>query len=243
MKKRSILFLCMVLCFQFPVSAQDTETAEASKAINKVKLDGAYVWAEGTSQKSAKEALENAHAVLNFEIQNWLKAAGQEDVGGVVMPTSDECQKIQTTRRKLYRAFVYVEKNKIVPYAKDTKVVVVERTEPKPEKKAEKKPEPEKPLVSKVEPVLTDFERSMLEVKTSDDIKIFAGQSNIAQHGKYKNRPQSGVYYIFIYNREGQVPARLKCVEGSLTNLATGRADSFDNYKGCGGYWVIEKSK
>lgn len=240
MKKVILIIISIIITSFLPVYGQDPDVAKAMKEINNIKLDGKYIWAEGTA-KTKKEALENAQAVLTFEIQNWLRDNGKTDVAGVVMPSNDQCMKIQTMRRSLHRAFVYVEKNAIMPYNKGEKVIVVEKNEGKKEKAkdVDKKQE----LKSIYEDIYTPsaFEKAMLDLKKSDDIEDFVNRPDILRHGEYKDRPAIGVYHIFIYNKEGRIPACLKYSEGKLTNLATGKEDSFDNYKGCGGYWVIEK--
>lgn len=231
-----LLAFTLALLWTYPLYAQDQAAAEALEKINNIKLDGSYIWAEGTSAKNKKEALENAQAVLRFEIQNWLNEPEQKNVAGVAIPTSDQYLKIETERKKIHRAFVYVKKELIMPYMKNEKVVVVERKEEKPEK-AKKKQE----LVSTVEQVYTpsDFERDMLAVKYSSEMEEFINRHHISQTGKYKTRPNTGSYYIFIYNREGMVPACLKISDGYVINVATGKPDGFENYKGCGGQWFI----
>lgn len=240
MKRITFLIISLVITSFISAYGQETNATEAMKEINKIKLDGGYIWAEGTA-KTKKEALENAQAVLTFEIQNWLKANGKTDVAGVVMPTNDQCLKIQTMRRSLHRAFVYVEKNAIMPYNKGEKVIVIEKNEGKKEKV--KDTSKKQKLESTYEEIYTPsaFENAMLTLKKSDEIDNFVNRPDITRHGTYKNRPSTGEYHIFIYNKEGEIPACLKFSEGKLINVATGKEDSFDNYKGCGGYWVIEK--
>lgn len=240
MKKVILIIISIIITSFLPVFGQEQSVAEAMKEINKIKLDGGYIWAEGTA-KTKKEALENAQAVLTFEIQNWLKTNGKTDVGGVVMPTNDQCMKIQTMRRSLHRAFVYVEKSSIIPYNKGEKVIVIEKNDSKKEKAKEVSKKQD--IKSTYEEIYAPsaFEKAMLSLKKSDDIEDFVNRSDILRHGTYKDRPTTGIYHIFIYNREGKIPACLKFTEGKLTNVATGKEDSFDNYKGCGGYWVIEK--
>ena len=235
-EKLTLAVISMVMLWTCSLQAQDQTTAEALDKINNIKLDGNYIWAEGTSAKNMKDALENAEAVLQFEIQNWLNEPEQKNVAGVAIPTSDQFLKIETERKKIHRAFVYVEKKKIIPYQKNEKVVIVERKEEKPIKD-EKGLE----LAATVEEVYTpsDFECDMLTVKYSSEMEGFINRHHISQTGKYKTRPDSGSYYIFIYNREGNVPACLKITDGNAINVATGNADGFENYKGCGGLWFI----
>lgn len=236
--KRKILFHLLLLLISVSVNAQEQNTNETLREINKIKLDNNYIWAEGTSTKSKKDALENANTVLSFEIQNWLKSSGKTDIAGIVVPTSDQYLTIHTQRRNLHRAFVYVERNKIMPYSKGEKVVVMEQVTEK-KKKEEKEPIGTSSYEEVYEP--TAIEKEMLQVKTSDDIIAFVERSDIAKTGGYRELPSTTDYYIFIYNREGQVPACLKSKNGVLTNVATGKEDSYTNYKGCGGQWFIFK--
>ena len=220
----------------FPVSlirAQEQTSSDALEQINNIKLDSNYIWAEGTSTKNKKDALENAYAVLKFEIQNWLNQSGQKDLAAVAMSSNDQYMKIETER-----AFIYVAKNQIMPIGKNEKVVVVERQETMPDN-VEVEPE----MASTVEEIYTptEFEQEMLSVKRSSEMEAFINFHHINNTGKYRDRPQAGSYYIFIYNRDGDVPACLKVSDSDIVNVATGKADSFENYKGCGGQWFIPK--
>lgn len=234
-------YVCLVwgVFLSTPAIAQEQAQADAMKQINEIKLDSSYIWAEGTSSKNKKDALDNALAVLKFEIQSWLNQNGQKDLAAVAMTSNDQYMKIETERRKVHRAFIYVAKTQIMPIGKNEKVVVVERQEAKPkkEKAVEKAPE----LESTVEEIYvpTDIEQEMLNVKRSSEMEVFINLHKINQTGKYRDRPQTGIYYIFIFNRDGNVPACLKIDDNNIINVATGKADSFDNYKGCGGQWFI----
>lgn len=236
---RLYAYLVLGVCLSLPVKAQEQAQADAMKQINEIKLNNNYIWAEGTSSKSKKDALENALAVLKFEIQSWLNQSGQKDLAAVAMTSQNQYMKIETERRKIHRAFIYVPKSQIMPIGKDEKVVVVERQEAKPKKEkiVEEKPE----LESKVEEIYipTDIEQEMLNVKRSSEMEVFINRYKINQTGKYRDRPKDGSYYIFIFNREGNVPACLKVVDSNIINVTTGKGDSFDNYKGCGGQWFI----
>jgi hypothetical protein len=208
MKRIFILFIITLL--SFAIYAQDN-SVDALKEINTIKLSGKHIWAEGTSMKNEKEALENALAVLSYEIQNQLHIPGNQGTTGVIIPTNDKYLKIQTRRGNLYRAFVYADKELIISYNRK------EVYEP------------------------NEFEKQMLTVTKATDIEAFVKQSTIAQYGKYKERPTDGEYYLIVYNREGSVPACLKFINGKVTNVATGKEDSIQNYKGCGAYWFIQK--
>jgi hypothetical protein len=60
--------------------------------------------------------------------------------------------------------------------------------------------------------------------------------------GKYSNLPQQGLVYVFIHNKQGQLPACLKVVDGNAINLRTGLLDEISNYKGCGAIWIKYKN-
>lgn len=183
--------------------------------------------------------MENAKAVLELEIKNWSQKSGQKHLSAKDVTSNNLYMKIETERRKVYRIFLYVAKNEIVQTENNEKVVVVEHLEKK-SKKVNKEPE----LISAVEEIYTptNFEKDMLTVKLSSEMETFINDHKISTIGKYKDRPQSGKYYIFIFNKEGKVPASLKVTDGKIINVATGKTDSFENYKGCGGLWFIQKN-
>jgi hypothetical protein len=60
--------------------------------------------------------------------------------------------------------------------------------------------------------------------------------------GKYSNLPQQGLVYVFIHNKQGQIPACMKVVDGKAINLRTGLVDKMSNYKGCGAIWIKYKN-
>ncbi len=238
MKSKLLITIIAVLHWGF-LLAQNQTPEQALQEINKIKLSGNYIWAEGTSTKSQQEALENAQSVLKFEVQNLLKATNQNSVEGFIMSISDQCMKIQTQKRSLYRAFVYVNKNTMIPYNNEEKVMVVNRAAEK-EKAKKKKGTVEEPI-SSVESIYspTVFEKELLSICKRTEIEGFIAKHHIGQHGKFKEKPNSGSYYMIIYNKDGDIPACLKFTDGVIINVATGEKDSFSNYKGCGGHWLI----
>lgn len=239
--KSKLLIMAMAVLHWGHLCAQNQSPEQALQEINRIKLSGNYIWAEGTSAKSQQDALENAQSVLNYEIQNWLKSTSQKDVAGFIMPTSDQCMKIQTKKRSLHRAFVYVDKSMMIPYSNKEKVMVVKRAEEK--KDTKKKKEIAEVPVSSVENIYspTAFEKELLNISKRTEIEVFIAQHHIKQHGKYKERPNSGTYYVIIYNKDGDIPACLKFSDGAIVNVATGEKDSFSNYKGCAAHWLIQK--
>lgn len=238
--KNLLLTLILAMLSLLSSQAQEMSAADAMKSINKIKLDNKYISASGTSTQGYEEARDNALAILQLEVQNWLQETRQSDPSGVMMPTKDKCMVIETQRGSLYRVFLYVSKNAIIPLAKDEQLVVV--TE-RPSAVTTSPVTTIDPMAATITPVYipTDFEQQILQVKQAKEIERFVKSNVVSQYGKYKDRPSTGTYYLLLYNREGEIPACLKFDNGTLTNIATGNEDSFDNYKGCGAYWFTKK--
>lgn len=246
---KNVLLTLLFISMNFlTLQAQEMSASDAMKSINKIKMDNHYITASGTSMKGYEEARDNALAVLQLEVENWLKETKQTDASGVMMPTKDKCMVIETQRGNLYRVFLYVTKKSIIPMSNDEQLVVVTENPSTVTTSPATTINPEtvvttNPMETTITPVYepTPFEQQMLQVKKAVGIESFVKQSYIAQYGKYIDRPQTGSYYLLLYNREGEVPACLKFDNGTLTNVATGKEDTFDNYKGCGAYWFIQK--
>lgn len=222
------------------------QTSDASKEINKIKADDKYISAESTV-KDWETAYDNAKALLTREIEDWLTEQGAQNIAGVIATANEHILEIKTTRGSLYRAFVYVEKSKLLPYADKGKLLVVD---------VEKKEEPtvtvSQPIVeeTKVNPLPvyapTSFEEEMLKIDKAKDIapfiKSLKADGRVSRHGQYVDMPENGECYIFIYNREGNVPACLKNVDGIATNIRTGKQETISaTYKGCGAMWFVLK--
>lgn len=90
-------------------------------------------------------------------------------------------------------------------------------------------------------PSLAGIEKDMLSVSTFADIEAFIAShqedGSVTGFGKYASRPSSGTYYMFVYNRNAEIPAYLKVDDGKIINLKTAKEDSMDAYKNCGAIW------
>lgn len=235
---RNLLLLLTFVGFcTLTADAQEMSAADAMKSMNKIKLDNKYISASGTSTVNYEEARDNALAILQLEVQNWLQETRHTNTSGVMMPTKDKCMVIETQRGNLYRVFLYVAKSSIIPLAQNEQLVVVTEN-PSTVTTSPVAPNTN-PMAATITPVYetSPFEKQMLQVKKATEIERFVKQDNITRYGKYKDRPQAGTYYLLLYDREGNVPACLKFDNGTLTNVSNGDEDSFDNYKGCGAYW------
>lgn len=98
------------------------------------------------------------------------------------------------------------------------------------------------PSVKESKYIPNDKEKELLNIKTFIELNeyINEGRENesIVQIGKYSTLPTDGIIYMFIHNREGEIPACMKNENGRVLNLSTGEKDQITNYKGCGAIWI-----
>jgi len=223
----------------FSLSATAQTNSDAVRNINSIKSDTTFICAESTV-KDWKTAYENARLLLTREIEDWLIAKGISNVAGVVATSNEHILEIKTTRGSLYRAFVYVKKSDLLTYTDKSKVVVVDVNSVS---EHVVKIEADGQLVEESTKFsLTPFEKELLFIKESKEIEPFIKEKmqsgTIEKYGRYANMPSSGTIYLFIYNKEGKVPACLKSIEGLTVNLTSGKQeDVSQTYKGCGAIW------
>lgn len=259
MMKRIKLMLIFLLISYAAFSQNEQEI------INSIKSDVNYLYATGVSKVSAEEASDNAQDLLAMEIEQWLKENSTDDASGYIAKSKEKISQIRTQRGSLYRVFVYVSKKDVLPYYKEEKTLIVEFEEPKEQKdllsqtiaetdaafnSTTTSEGNESSFISPEEEgvhTLTDFEKKMLQIQSfsavNDFIKIGKESGVITNAGKYANMPQQGLLYIFIYNKQGEVPACLKKQDAKSINLTTGMSDLVTNYKGCGAIWLKIKEE
>lgn len=236
MRKFLLYILGLTLCCH--LSAQ-TAVNNAVKEINAIKSDPNFISAESTV-KDWETAYENAKILLAKEIEEWLIEQGASNIAGVIATANEHILEIKTTRGSLYRAFVYIKKSDLVPYMDKSKLMVIDVNEEADSVPAAVIANEQNMKHPKV--VLTTEEKDMLFVKNASEIKPFIqgrqDANEIISFGKYSTLPFEGCSYIFIYDKEGNVPACLRYENGVAINLATGKEENIsDNYKGCGGIW------
>lgn len=223
-----ILLLTVCLC---PISAQgELDT------INSIKMSGQYLYATGTSTVSEEDATNIANDLLLMEIEEWLKSVAKDDISGYIAKSKEQLGEIKTRRGKLYRSFAYVDKRSIQTCYGDEDIMVVGLSE-------SWKADTTRSMGS-VTPKyeLTNFEESMLAITTFDSLNEFilsrSEDNTIVDKGKYASRPKDGMYYLFVYNKSGIIPACLKVNGETIMNLQTKDVDNIANYKGCGAIWI-----
>lgn len=245
MAKRIIIFIQSLLITVF-CGAQNT----AMQQINEIKSQSdTYIYAESTSQ-TWEEALDNAKYLLGVEIETWVKTLDTPPADGYVAEAQKHIYHLQSMRGDRYRAFVYVKKADIAACENAAQLVVVpikeqqtnvqEVTTPSPEPVAAAPQEIRQPEnIPSYFP--TEFEKEIMSVTDANDIGTFIkrlkSEGKIINHGKYKDMPIDINCYLFVYNREMEIPAYLHKQGSNYTNLKTGRQDHVTNYKGCGAMW------
>lgn len=269
MKRLHSCILIMTALIPAVAGAQNPYV-DSQQQINRIKMDTLYLYSTGTSSISAEDATQNSRELLALEIEMWLKQvvkADKQAINGYVIKANEHLAEIPVQRGNLYRSFSYVRKADILPYSDKSELLLVELPESvqlsqtandndgkapeedinasqndsaiqESEKEVVKTNEPEKPVLS------ADEER-ILAVKNFDGINAFLAQldkeGRVKDKGKYSSLPDNRDCYIFIYDKEGNVPACLKQTRTGQVNLKLGLQDNVRNYKGCGAIWFILK--
>ena len=238
--------------------------------INDIKRNISFIYATGTSSVSSEEASNNAKDLLALEIEQWLKECSVDSIAGYVAKSKESLSQISTQRGRLSRVLAYVNKIDILPYYKQEEVMVVNFGQPGqttdsvainaiPVASAdttasneivttpmnESVEETEKQDIISTAYTPTQKEQEMLAVETFTALNEYVnlGRKNgtITQVGKYSNLPTTDAVYVFIHNKQGEIPACLKVAGETCINLKTGTPDLISNYKGCGAIWIKTK--
>lgn len=123
MKRLLLLLLSFGLSAQLAFSQAD-EVVAAMKKINAIKSDTKYLYAESTTS-DWEQAYENAKALLGVEIDNWVSTQKKsEDAQGYVAKIENNFMEVKTRRGNLFRVFVYIKKDNIMPYTENDELVV-----------------------------------------------------------------------------------------------------------------------
>lgn len=244
MKKIQLLLLFIIVgC----LSANAQATNDVVKNINKIKRDTMYIYAESTT-KELGEAYNNARALLEVQVGDWVrKQFPSENIEVCIVKAKDHLMQLDTRRGELYRAFVYVKKNDILPVSDKSEVAVLEvGTVTKPE---QSKVVPaiivEESVPSEVEKIpvleLTPDEKQMKLIKSFYDvepyIKGLKSKGRLKGYGKYATMPNDANCHLFVYDKQGNISALLRKNGNTQYNLNTLKEDNIKNYKNCGAIW------
>ena len=91
--------------------------------INKIKKDRNYLTATGSSTISEEDALEKAREQIDVLIAQWLSENTKGDISGYVAKSKENLTVIDTKRGNLFRSFIYVKKQEILPYYKGEVII------------------------------------------------------------------------------------------------------------------------
>lgn len=239
MKKLTIILLSFIYGIS---SFAQTSTAEVAKQINAIKMNKDYITAESTAETSDK-AYENARALLEVNIEEWIKSTKMtEDIQGFIAKSGNSFLELKTMRGNRFRTFLYVLKSDIMTFKEPSDIIVAPMQADNPQQTVVVVPPTEKVAQQStiVENVYqpNEEEKRMLRIDKSSLIEQFVKQnSTIVAYGKFKDLPQTGDCYLFVYNREGGVSAVLLRSNAGYINVKSGNRDDIENYKGCGAIW------
>ena len=87
----------------------------------------------------------------------------------------------------------------------------------------------------------TPLENDILAISNAQNIQPFIkklqSENRISRFGKYADMPSDINCYLFVYDRNMNIPAYLRKEGAIYINLKTGEMDDVANYKGCGAIW------
>ena len=262
--RRSILFLCLLMVSSVLFSQNEQQEINAIKSdLNYLYATGTSIASEDEATENAKDLL-----VLEIEQwlkeNNTSDIAGyvaksRENLAQIMTKRGKLYRVFAYVKKKDILPYYEEEKVMVVSYegsqndkhstAKPSQEsiatpVVVEPVEAPTISVAQDDDAPNDVEAIVSEPLYTpnETEREMLDIKTFIGLNDYINQGredeSIVDVGKYSNLPKSGMVYVFVHNREGKIAACMKVVDGTPTNLSTGKADEITNYKGCGAIWI-----
>ena len=232
-----ILTLFCAWCMSLSLKAQSADTA---KSISDIKRDMGYLYAEAT-MKEQNEALFAAKSILELKVSDWVREQNpSEKVEVCIAKAKEHTFDLQTMRGNYVRAFVYVKKSDIMPVTDKSEVVVFQVAASKDGVPMSDDISEESPSITgQTQPAitLTKDEEDMRSISSFYDIEPFIKRlqrgGKIKAYGKYSDMPINGDCYIFIYDRQGKVPAVLRKEGNVQLNLNTMGNDN----KNCGAIW------
>lgn len=217
-----ILLLALMSC----LCATADDTNDTKKQINKIKKSSQYLYAEandttpGAARKLAEELLA---AEINKWVETKKKLQGSANIA--VNNKRNLWVPLETKRADLYRAFVYVKKNDIIPVDNSE---VIENTV---------LPSTVEDISATVTDTTPDVVAALLKCTEYSDfaskLQLYHADGKIVRYARYTSLEQPEACYLAIYNRAGKMMAILT-PGNSRRNVATGAADNEHNYSGCG---------
>lgn len=221
----------------------------SSKSINEIKRQpDKYIFAENTAA-SADDAKSNALALLTDAIFNALDP-DTPDRREVATEMAESAAQVSATRGNLNRIFLYISRDELsgdtsaqakqdsMPEENET-VIDVEDILSSSVKSEETEPEETAlPMEETFDPIA----EKMKSVSKPSDIEGFVknlkSEGSISRFGRLKDLPAVGKSYIFIFNKNNEVVARLLKEDDKISDLLSGKPRQINEFKGCGCIWM-----
>lgn len=228
MRTKSLLIIVGLLLGCLSLTAQDTD--QMKKQIASVKKSSQYLYGEAVAPTS-QEAKDMAEELLYAEINKW--ADTQKKMHGKTIVVSNK-KELQTTlslpRGNMFRCFIYVKKGDII--STDNASIL-----------------PGTPAQGAAQSTVTPiYPATVMTIASYSDyhqmaekIKELKAAGKIGHYARYANLERPEIYYLAIYNQQGQVLTVLT-PGAERMNVKTGQPDKVTNYSGCGaiGFTVTE---
>ena len=241
--KRLLIITWIVFLSSFCVAQT---AADVTRNINRVKRDTMFIYAEAT-MKDVNEAYNGARAILEMKVGDWVRAQHpDEGIELCIVKAKEHFVQLETRRGDFYRAFVYVNKNDIMPVTDKHEVSVFEVSPVAKSDLLEAAPAiivtEEPPVEDEVSIVeLTSDEKQMKMVRSFYDvepyIKNLKDKNRLKAYGKYATMPVDEDCHLFVYDKQGNITALIRKSGERQFNLGTLKADNVRNYKNCGAIW------
>lgn len=240
------LLLLFSLC---PCLTAFPQGQSSSKSINEIKRQpDKYIFAENTAT-SADDAKSNALALLTDAIFNALDP-DTPDRREVATEMAESATQVSAMRGNLCRIFLYVSKDRLngdtgeqakqdSMLEENETVIDVEDILSSSEKSEETVPEE---TALPVEETSDPIAEKMKSVSKASDIEGFVknlkSEGAVSRFGRLKDLPAVGKSYIFIFNKNNEVVARLLKEDDKISDLLSGKPRQISEFKGCGCIWM-----
>lgn len=261
MKYKVLLFLFFCMG-NLVTHAQTEDAATAVKKINAIKKDTKYLYAESTTS-DWEQAYENAKALLDSEIEAWLKeqSKGKKDTlaseaKGYVARINNQVMEVKTRRGNLFRVFVYIQKSNVMTYTDDDDFLVTNlESTAEPIKETVTEPaigvakEQAKETTEQVAESITDDsselseeEKAFLAIKRPQEIEPFL-KKYACEYGKLSTLPKLQYYHVVVFAKDSIVAylklTSLAHVDANgksipMYNLGSKQMDELNDYRGKG---------
>ena len=244
---RTILTLLIIIVGTMSVNAQTT--ADKAQSINNIKRDTMYIYAEATCN-NIDTANYNARALLEMKVGEWVRNQHpNEGIEVCIVKAKEHFLQLETRRGSLYRAFVYVRKNDILPVSDKSEVAVFEvQTDSESSlTTSEDVISEDAPIEKPATIVLSTEEKRMLAIKNLTELNAYVKGLRDAQrlngYGKYSTMPKDKDCHIFVCDEHGAVIASFRHQsDNTCINLSTLEIDKVENYHN-GAIWFQIKEQ